>query len=327
LKALVTGATGFIGTQLVRRLIAAEWTVNALVRTTSECAEIESPAVDIVRGDMRIRGDVERAMDGCELVFHLAVDRGSRDMILAGAANVAHAAAQAGVPRIVFSSSAGVYRRIRNGLVDEDTPIGPDPGYHTFQAEAEEIFLDRWSRGGSPVVIARVTSLGPGGLPWLGVYQAIAAGRFRVIGQGTNHYQPMDVSDVVESLVRCGTVPGIEGRTYIIAGDRPYRLIEIIRAIEMELGVTTSRSAIPIAALRAYRGLNNLLLAGTGRKLPRQDRAAFFLYDRSFDVSRARSELGFSPKVSLEETVRRAADSYRAQGLLPFPTSSLPEST
>lgn len=315
-KLLVTGATGFIGEPLVRRLVADGCTVKALVRETSDAAELESPAIEIVRGDMRSRADMDRAIDGCELVFHLAVDRGSRESILAGAANIAHVAAQADVARIVFTSSAGVYRRIRHGLVDEDTPIGPDPGYHAFQAEAERIFLDRWSRGGSPVVVARVTSLGPGGPPWRGVFQAIADGSFRMIGAGDNHYQPMDVADVVEGIFLCGTVPGIEGRTYILAGDRPHRLREIIRTIEQELGVTTSKSSIPIGALRAYRVLNTLVLACTGRNLPRHDRAAFFLYDRSFDVSRARDELGYSPRVTLEETVRRIADSYRTQGYL-----------
>jgi nucleoside-diphosphate-sugar epimerase len=261
--------------------------------------------------------DMERAMDGCELAFHLAVDRRSRASILAGAENVARAAAKAGVGRIVFTSGTGVYRKVRHGLVDEDTPIDPDPGYHSYQAKAERIFLDRWSGGGSPVVIARVTSLGPGSPPWRGVFEAIASGSFRMIGTGENHFQPIDVSDVVEWLVRCGTVPDIEGRTYILAGDRPHRLKEIVQVIEDELGGTTSKSPIPAIALSAYRALNNLVVAATGRNLPRHDRASFFLYDRSFDVSRARDELGYSPQVPLRETIRRAVTRYREQGYLP----------
>lgn len=317
MRALVTGATGFIGGHLARRLVAAEFTVRCLVRETSAVAGLESQGIEISRGDMRNPADVERAMDGCALAFHLAVDRRSRDSIVAGAANIARASAQAHVGRIVFTSSAGVYRKVRHGVVDEDTPIDPDPGYHAFQAEAERIFLDHWSRGGSPVVIARVTSLGPGGDTWGGVFEAIATGRFRMIGSGMNHYQPVDVVDVVEWLFRCATVPGIEGRTYILAGERPYRLREIVRAIEDELGVTTSKSAIPLPVLNAYRALNDLFVAATGRNLPRHDRASFFLYDRSFDTSRARAELGYSPRVALEEMVRRAARRYRRQGRLP----------
>jgi nucleoside-diphosphate-sugar epimerase len=143
-----------------------------------------------------------------------------------------------------------------------------------------------------------------------------------MIGPGKNHYQPVDVSDAVEGVLLCGTVPGIEGRTYIISGSQPRRLHEIIQAIENELGVTTPKSAIPIAAVRIYGVLNGLVLACTGRELPRHDRASFFLYDRSYDVSRARVELGYSPTVPLEETVRRAADSYRKQGYLPDPVPS-----
>lgn len=319
MRALVTGASGFIGTPLAKRLTAADFHVRALIRGTSEAAELESRGVEIVRGDMQSPADMERAIDGCELAFHLAVDRRSRASILAGAENVARAAAEAGVGRIVFTSSTGVYRKVRHGLVDEDTPIDPDPGYHSYQAEAERIFLDRWSRGGSPVVIARVTSLGPGSPPWRGVFEAIASGSFRMIGSGENHYQPIDVSDVVEWLVRCGTVPDIEGRTYILAGDRPHPLKDILQVIEDEVGGATSSSPIPTAALRAYRALNNLVVAATGRNLPRHDRASFFLYDRSFDVSRARDELGYSPQVPLREMIRRAVTRYREQGYLPGP--------
>jgi nucleoside-diphosphate-sugar epimerase len=143
-----------------------------------------------------------------------------------------------------------------------------------------------------------------------------------MIGDGRNHFQPIDVSDVVEGLLRCGTVPRIEGRIYILAGDRPHRLQEIVRVIERELGVTSSKSAIPLAVLRAYRALNNLVVASTGRNLPRHDRASFFLYDRSFDVSRARTELGFTAEVDLEEIIRRAADSYRERGYLADPRAS-----
>ena len=327
MKALVTGAAGFIGKPLAERLTAEGFAVRALVRATSDSAELESSRIEVIRGDMRNRGDLERATEGCDLVFHLAVDRHSRESILAGAANVAEAAARAGVARIIFTSSAGVYRRKRHGLVDESTPIGPDPGYHTYQAEAERLLLDRWSNGGSPVVIARVTSLGPGGPTWKGVFQAIAAGTFRMIGTGNNHYQPIDVSDIVEWLYRCGTVPGIEGRIYILAGDRPHRLRDIIRVIEEELGVTTSTSPIPVGAIRAYKTLNNLVLSATGRNLPRHDRASFFLYDRSFDVSRARTELDYSPRVPLEEIVRRAANSSREEGALPTRAFTHSEST
>jgi nucleoside-diphosphate-sugar epimerase len=319
MRALVTGASGFIGTPLAKRLAAADFHVRALIRETSEAAELESRGVEIARGDMQSPADMERAMDGCELAFHLAVDRRSRASILAGAENVARVAAEAGVARIVFTSSTGVYRKVRHGLVDEDTPIDPDPGYHSYQAEAERIFLDRWSRGGSPVVIARVTSLGPGSPPWRGVFEAIASGSFRMIGSGENHYQPIDVSDVVEWLVRCGTVPDIEGRTYILAGDRPHPLKDILQVIEDEVGGATSSSPIPAVALRAYRALNNLVVAATGRNLPRHDRASFFLYDRSFDVSRARDELGYSPQVPLREMIRRAVTRYREQGYLPGP--------
>jgi UDP-glucose 4-epimerase len=156
------------------------------------------------------------------------------------------------------------------------------------------------------------------------VYQAIAAGRFRMIGGGKNHYQPIDVTDLAEYLIRCGTTSGIEGRIYILAGRRAYTLRDIVGLIEEELGVRTSDSMIPISALRVYRLLNEWMLAGTGRSLPRQDRAAFFLYDRSFDISRSLNELAYTPEIPLEETIRRTVATYRERGWLPQSTPPLP---
>ncbi len=326
MNVLVTGATGFIGPHLVTRLVQEGYHVRALIRPVTDASALESLGIEVVRGDVRDPSAVNSAIANCQLVFHLAA-RTSHGTLPAkdiysinveGTANVVHAATQAGVTRLVLASTARVYGIIKNWRVDEHTPVKPDSAYPESKALAEQIVLSQHTRHNLPVVIARITSVfGSGSKSWLGLFQAIAAGRFRLIGSGNNYHHPGDVSDIVEGLFLCGTVKGIEGRTYILTGDEPLPLREMIRLIQDELGVTAARRSVPAAPLRLYKVLNDLVRACGGGRLPRFDRVEFFLNDRIFDQSRAREELGYAPKVSLKEAIHRTAEWYREQGYLP----------
>lgn len=322
MKVLVTGAAGFIGSHLVARLIAEGHAIRALVRASTAAQRLDPSYVEIVRGDACNSQDVERAMDGCHLVFHMAVVRGNRDITVGGAKTVARAAVRTGVRRLVFPSSTRVYGLSRQGTLDERTPVRPDSAHGRFKAEAEQAILESPAKNPVAVIARLPLVLGPGGSAWRGVVQAVASGRFRLIGAGNNHYHPADVSDVIDGLLLCGTVRGIEGRTYILAGAESRPLRDIIAMLATLLDVTTSRSAIPAPLLRAYGRLNGMAVATAGRDLPLVERVQLFLQDYRFDLTRARSELGYSPRITIEEMLRRTVDFYRQRGFLPVRETS-----
>ncbi len=153
-------------------------------------------------------------------------------------------------------------------------------------------------------------------MSWLAVFRAVAMNRFRLSGRGDNHQHPGDVSDIVDGLVRCGTIPGVEGRTYLLAGEEPIRLRHLLRLIASEVGGTRLRRGPPTSVLRLYLRANAVAFRLTGAQLPGAERPFLFLADRIFDLSRARSELQYAPRVSIPESVRRTANWYRAEGLL-----------
>jgi nucleoside-diphosphate-sugar epimerase len=326
MNVLVTGATGFIGQHLVKRLVQEGYRVRGLIRPVTDASPLDALGVEIVRGDVRDPGVVDCAIADCQLVFHLAARTShgnlpAKDLYsinVGGTANVARAAVKAGVTRLVFASTARVYGIIKNRRVDEHTPVKPDSAYPESKVRGEQILLSYYTRHGLPVVIARITSVfGPGSKSWLGLFQAIASGRFRLIGRGENYHHPADVSDTAEGLLLCGTVRGIEGRTYIITGDQAVPLRQMIRLIEDELGISVSRRALPSFPLRLYELLNRAVRVFADVRLPRFDRVEFFLNDRIFDQSRARDELGYTPKVGLQEAIHRMAEWYLQQGYLP----------
>ncbi len=322
---LVTGATGFIGRHLVERLLREGNRVKALVRSETDSSWLEACGLEVVRGDVRNAQAVERAAENCQVIYHLAARtshgnpslKDTYPVNVEGTANVARASLRVGVSRLVLASTTGVYGPIKNRAINEDTPVTPYSPYTKSKVQAEQLVLDHYSRNGLPVVIARITSVfGPGYKSWLGLFQAIAAGRFRLFGSGNNYRHPGEVSDIVEGLFLCGTVKGVEGRTYILAGNEPLLLRDMIQLIQNELRAPTLRRAFPETPLRLYELFNKAFLACGGGQLPRFDRVRFFLTDEIFDQSRARAELGHTPKVSTKEAIHRTAEWYREHGYL-----------
>jgi nucleoside-diphosphate-sugar epimerase len=328
MKVLVTGATGFIGRHLVERLITAGEHVKALVRPAAHAAWLDALGVEVVRGDIGDADAVARAADKCGVVFHLAATTESSGLLsrldvevanIQGAENVTRAALRANIERLVFCSSVAVYGRIaRHRLIDENTETDPDSPYGESKVLGEQVVLSARQCHGLPVVVARISTVwGPGTISWLGLFQSIAAEHFRLIGKGTNYHHIADVSDVVEGLLLCGAVKGVEGRTYNLAGSESVQLKRLVEMIGEEVGTTRFPAYLPAAPLHVYRVLDRMAVSLIGRKLPRADRLALFLGDRTFDISRARQELGYAPRIGTKDTIHRMAEWFRAHGHLP----------
>ena len=163
---LVTGASGFLGWHVARILLRKGFRVRALVRSTSKLTELEE--AERVIGDLRDAGSLERAVAGCELVFHVAADyrlwaKDESEMYRSnvdGTRNILAAARKAGVERIVYTSTVGCIGMPDGKLGDESTPVSINdmPGaYKRSKWLAEEVALDE-SRKGLPVVIVNPTA-------------------------------------------------------------------------------------------------------------------------------------------------------------------------
>ena len=171
---LVTGAAGFVGSAVVRKLVAQGANVRAFVRPTSDVDNLADLPVELVLGDVRHRPTIDRAIKGCEAVFHVAADYRlwvpERDVMfesnVTGTRNVMEAAAETGVPRIVYTSSVATLGLAEAGnAANEDTPatsadmIGP---YKQSKYEAEAVVRAMVAEQGLPAVIVHPsTPIGP----------------------------------------------------------------------------------------------------------------------------------------------------------------------
>jgi nucleoside-diphosphate-sugar epimerase len=327
---LVTGATGFTGGHLAHTLAQRGDEVRALVRPRSlskfQASPLSSSGVVAVAGDLTDAAAVRRAAEGVEIIYHIAAtyreagqpDSAYRAINIEGTRNVLEAARDAGAARVVHCSTGGVHGHIANPPANEDAPFNPGDIYQETKLEAEQAARAFGERTGFDVVVARPIGIyGPGDTRFLKMFRGLARGRFPLIGDGAVFYHLTYIDDLVEGLRLCGTVPAARGRTYILAGPRYTTLEQLLQLVAKELGVDPPRVHWPVWPFWTAGLLCEMVCVPLRVEPPIfRRRVDFYTKSRAFDTTRARTELGFAPKVDLEEGIKRTADWYRAKGML-----------
>lgn len=330
MKTLVTGATGFTGGHLAQHLIARGDDVRALVRPKSRARFDASPlparGVVASEGDLMDAAAVRRAMDGIDVVYHIAAtyreagqpDSAYRAINIDGTRHVLEAAKAAGVTRVVHCSTGGVHGHVAHPPANEDAPFNPGDVYQDTKLAAEQMAREFGATSGLDVVVARPIGIyGPGDRRFLTMFRGLARGRFPLIGDGRPFYHLTFIDDLVEGFRLCGTVPAAAGRTYILAGPRYTTLEQLIQLVAKELQVAPPRVHLPVWPFWTAGLLCELICVPLRIEPPIfRRRVDFYTKSRAFDTTRARTELGFAPQVDLEEGIKRTADWYRSEGLL-----------
>jgi nucleoside-diphosphate-sugar epimerase len=327
---LVTGATGFTGGHLALALARGGDEVRALVRSRSRVRFDRSPlpaaGVVAVEGDLADRASLASAVEGAELVYHIAAtyreagqpDSAYRTVNVEGTRHLLEAARAAGVRRLVHCSTGGVHGHIARPPANEDAPFNPGDIYQETKLEAERLARQFSLDTGFDVVVARPIGIyGPGDTRFLKLFRGLARGRFPLLGSGRVFYHLTYIDDLVEGFRLCGTVPAARGRTYLLAGPRYTTLEELVALVASELGVRPPRVHWPVWPFWTAGLLCEMICVPLGVEPPLyRRRVDFYTKSRAFDTARARLEIGFAPQVDLEEGIHRTAEWYRRQNLL-----------
>jgi nucleoside-diphosphate-sugar epimerase len=326
-KILITGATGFTGGYLARRLSTSGHAVRALVRSPEKGRSLAEQGIEIVTGDVTNPASLDRAMEDVALVYHIAAtfrqenisDKKMWAINCQGVQNMLDAAIAAGtVNRFVHCSTIGVHGDIKNPPATEDSPYAPDDAYQRSKTGGEKIAMTYIKESKLPITIFRPGGIyGPGDTRFLKLFRPIKKRRFVMIGSGKVLYSLIYIDDLIDGILLCGTHPRAIGNTYILTGEPALTLNEFVATIAEVVGVPRPKWHIPVSPVYFTGFVCEVVCKLVGFEPPLyRRRVDFFRKDRSFSIAKARRELGFLPKVDIKTGLARTARWYEEQGLI-----------
>jgi dihydroflavonol-4-reductase len=339
MKTLITGATGFLGSAVVRLLVAEGREVRALVRGASNCRNIDGLDIERVIGDLTDSASLGAAAKGCDALYHVAADyrlwipkpKEIYDINVDGTRNLMRAAGEAGVARIVYTSSVAVLGLTKDGTpADENRPVGlSDMTGHYKRSKflAEEAVREMITRDGLPAVIVNPTAP-------IGARDIKPTPTGRIIVDFVNGRMPAYV-DTGLNLVHVddcarGHLLAFErgklGTRYILGGENL-----TLRDILLNLGRITGRPApgvrlpnrllIPLAYVaEGWSRLSGNETRLTVDSLKMARKRMFFSSDKAV------RELGFASR-SAEQALTEAVQWFGENGYFKSPVSSAIRST
>ena len=319
---LVTGATGFIGSHVARCLMRRGDRLRIMARNSSRKSNIEALGCEVVIGDINDLNSMLRCVQGCGRVYHVAADyrlwaknpKEIYDNNVGGTRNLLSACCEAGVGKVIYTSSVGTIGMRHDGVpADESSPVGLDDmigHYKRSKFMAEQVAFE-FANSGLPVVIVNPTTpIGAADLkptPTGKIIQDFIRGRLPAyVDTGLNL---VGVEDVAEGHLMAED-KGIVGERYILGGEN-WSLKEILEALAKICGRRAPRVRIPWAAAWVVCCLENFISETVLRREPSIPLEGVRMSRHKMYVSseKARRELGFNPR-PVRESLKTAVDYF-----------------
>jgi dihydroflavonol-4-reductase len=326
MKCFVTGATGFLGSHVARQLLAQGAELRLLVRGTSRTDNIEGLAAERVVGDLRDAESLKRGMAGCEFVFHVAADyrlwslhqKELYDSNVEGTRNILQAARDAGVRRVIYTSSVATMGFGNNGrLTDESSPVSLSNmigDYKRSKFMAERLVIEAGQAGQNVVIVNPTTPIGERDIkptPTGRIVVDFLRRKFPAyVDTGLNL---VDVVDCAEGHL-LAIEKAVPGERYILGGEN-LTLKQILDKLAAITGLPSPKVKLPYAVAYAT-GVVDTLVSGTIRKRePRVTLDSVRMGRKKMFVTSAKAEreLGWNPK-PVDDALRRAVEWFQANG-------------
>lgn len=320
MKTLITGATGFVGGALARRLHAQSADVTALGRNPIAGKQLEQDGIRFLQADLGDKQAITAACAEQDIVFHCGAYCSPwgryRDFYtsnVTGTQHLIHGCQQHHVSRLIYVSTPSLYFAYDTRLnVSESDPLAAKQvNYYTQTKLLAEHAIDSAHEAGLPVVTIRPRAIfGPGDttiLPRL--ISRLQQGRLRIIGDESNLIDLTYIDNVVDALLLCANAPSTAlGKKYNITNGEPANLWQMVQRLCRELNLPYPRKKIPVrVAFMLAWGMEIASRTLLNYKEPLLTRYTVSVLAKSatLDISAARRELGYKANVSIEEGVER----------------------
>jgi dihydroflavonol-4-reductase len=324
---LVTGATGFTGIVLARKLVEAGLKVSAVARKSSNLEPLKDLDITWFRGDVFDKEIMKEALAGQQYVFHVAAAFREAKSTEKDYWNVHVRSTQIiaeevikdpNFKRYVHISTIGVHGHIENPPATEEYRFAPGDGYQRTKLQAEEWLNDFAANNSLSYAIIRPAAIyGPGDRRLVKLFKMALNSYFPLLGKGNCMYHLVHVDDLTNSFIIAATHPDAQGETIISGAEEPIAIADIARIVADHFGKTIKVIRLPIGPFFLIADICEFLCKPLKIEPPiYRRRVAFYSKDRNFDISKMKNMLGYAPKHSNKEGIIETADWYVEQGWL-----------
>ncbi len=325
MKILVTGGTGFTGKALVKRLLDEGHEVTALdYKEGLKTEELRKWGATVKIGTVTNKVVVDECMKDIDIVHHLAaafreldVPESHYDEVnVEGTRNVLKSAAENNVKRFIYCSTCGVHGNVDNPPGDEEAPIQPADYYQKTKYMAEPV-VKEYHKNGLPSVILRPAAIyGPGDPERFAmIFKKVASGSFPMFGDGKTYYHPLYIDNLIDAFMLAMQEGKGDGEAYLIADEKYVEIEDLVKRTAFAMGKKISIKHYPVWPLVVAGHVCEKVcspLKITPPIFPR--RVDWFRQNRAFKIDKAKRDLGYKPKISLDEGLKRTAQWYKDEG-------------
>jgi nucleoside-diphosphate-sugar epimerase len=300
-----------------------------MVRREKAMPKISAAGAQPVLADLTDRASVRKAVQGTDGVYHIAAafrqtsvaDSYFQDINVEGTRNILDACVELRIPRVVHCSTVGVISDSETIPADETTPYAPADIYQESKKQGESLALDYFRSGKlSGLVIRPAMIYGPGDTRTLKLFKWVRERKFFYVGPGSAHVHFIDVRDLARAFELAMERVDLNGKIYIIAGERAFKLREMVGEIARFFNVPPPRLHLPVKPMQWLGTACEAVCKPLAISPPIfRRRVDFFTKERYFDSSRARSDLGFEPTQSSKAEIREICRWYVDNGYIAPP--------
>ncbi len=322
-KILITGASGFIGKELVKEL-CKENEIYAFVHNAKKI-NIFPDSVKIIEGDILDRAIINKAIENKDIVYHLAVLKDELadfkklyNVNVEGTKNILESALKNKVKQFIFVSTVGVIDGCeKEGSLTEHSQYNPQTNYEKTKCEAEKIVLEYYKQFHLPITVIRPTMVyGPESKDWL-MFIKLVKKNLPIVGKGDNFFHLVYIKDVIQSLILVKGNQQAVGQIYNIADGIPYTYKEVYKTIAQYLGINYRERFIPkwLALIfgRSCELYNKLTKSRVVLIRPYMLR---LIRNRRIDISKALKEINYLPCYDLEKGMKETINWFKKKSEL-----------